>query len=276
MRYLLTLFLIALVSTSEIIDKADEIKEFGEYEDVELQFLFGLIPIIGKIVTAGIGLFAKAKAVIAGTKIFKFVKGAIGVGKRIFSGARTLFQKSRIFRTGQQIFNKGRQIYNRYKGLVQRSRLFKKGSQIYNKYKTILENNKVYQTYKRVKHTYDEGKKVYDNINNYYQKGRKFYDNYIRKDGQKQEQNPQQNWQQKMQQERQRMREKTQAFLRLNQIKNDKNLNSTQRQNMVNAQLDLMISKGIITPAQKQNLANLPPTPMASVRSHGRFGRGRL
>lgn len=80
---------------------------------------------------------------------------------------------------------------------------------------------------------------------------------------------------QKMQQERQRMRERTQAFLRLNQIKNDKTLNNTQRQNMINAQLNLMISKGIITPAQKQNLANLPPTPVASVRSHGSIGRGR-
>jgi hypothetical protein len=257
MRYLLTLFLIALVSTSEIIDKADEIKEFGEYEDVELQFLFGIIPIIGKIVTAGIGLFAKAKAVIAGSRIFRFVRGAIGVGRRIFSGARTLIQKSRIFRTGQQIFNKGRQIYNKYKGIFQRSKLFRRGSQIYNKYKTMLENSKVYQTYKKIKHTYDQGKKIYDNINR-----------FIKNDNQEQEQeqNPQ---------ERQNQIERNNAFARLYQIKNDRNINYTQKQNMLNAHLNYMQSKGFITPAQRQNLAKITPTSANSYRGNGTFGRGR-
>jgi hypothetical protein len=108
MRYILTLFLIALVSSSEIIDKADEIKEFSEYEDVELQFLWGIIPFIGKIVGAAVGLFTKAKAFIAGTKVFKFVKGAITAGSKIFKGAssfiskgRALLEKSKIFKFGK-------------------------------------------------------------------------------------------------------------------------------------------------------------------------------
>ena len=266
MRYLLTLFLITLVSTSEIIDKADEIKEFGEYEDVELQFLFGLIPVIGKIVTAGIGLFTKAKAVIAGSRIFRFVRGAIGVGRRIFGGAHHLLQKSRIFRTGQQIFNKGRQIYNKYRGIVQRSKLFKRGSQIYNKYKTMLENSKVYQTYKEVKHTYDQGKEVYDKINNYYNKGKDFYDRYIRKDNHEKEPN---------QQERQRQEERNSAFTKLYQIKNNRNLNYTQKQNMLNAHLNYMQLRGFITPVQRQNLAKINPTPTRSFGGHGSFGGRR-
>ena len=95
MRYILTLFLIALVASTEIIDKADEIKEFSEYDDVQLQFLFGIIPFIGKAVAAVAGLFAKAKAFIAGTKIFKFVKGAIGVGSKIFKGAKGFIAKGK-------------------------------------------------------------------------------------------------------------------------------------------------------------------------------------
>jgi hypothetical protein len=175
------------VSTSEIIDKADEIKEFGEYEDVELQFfLFGLIPIIGKIITVGAGIFAKAKAFIAGTKIFKFAQGAFRAGRGIFKGAQTLFHKSKIFTTGQRIFNKGRQIYKKFKGVFERSKLFKKGSEVYNKYKTMLEKNKIYQTYKKIKHIYEQGKDVYKEITDYYNKEKGL-------DDREHEQNPQQN-----------------------------------------------------------------------------------
>ena len=39
MRYFLTLLLIALVSTSKIIYKAEEINELAAYDDIELQFL---------------------------------------------------------------------------------------------------------------------------------------------------------------------------------------------------------------------------------------------
>lgn len=102
MRYILTLFLISLVASSEIIDKADEIKEFAEYEDVQLEFLFGLIPIIGKVIGAAVGLFAKAKAFIVGTKVFKFVKGAIGVGSKIFKGAKLLLLKDKLYYKNQK------------------------------------------------------------------------------------------------------------------------------------------------------------------------------
>jgi hypothetical protein len=194
MRYLLTLFLIALVSTSEIIDKADEIKEFGEYEDVELQSLFGLIPIIGKIVAAGFELFAKAKAFIADTRIFEFAKGVIGAGRSIFKGAQTLFHKSKIFTTGKQIFDKGRRIINKFKGMSRVPISFKKDlPNIYKRYKAIPEIIKIYRTYTEIIDTYNKGKEVYKEIKDYYNKVKDFYDIYLKKDNQEQEQNPQQN-----------------------------------------------------------------------------------
>ncbi len=108
MRYFLTLLLIALVSTSEIIDKAQEINELAEYDNVELQFL-GFIPIIGKIVSAVVGIFTKAKAFIAGTKIFKAIKTAAGVvskvvgkGRSIIMKGKALIERSKIFQTGKK------------------------------------------------------------------------------------------------------------------------------------------------------------------------------
>ena len=69
MRYILSLFLIALISSSEIINKADEIKEFSEYENAELKILFRIIPLIDKISIVGIASYAKARAF---TNILKY------------------------------------------------------------------------------------------------------------------------------------------------------------------------------------------------------------
>ena len=191
MRYILTLFLIALVSSSEIIDKADEIKEFAEYEDVQLEFLFGIIPFIGKAIAAAVGLFAKAKAFIVGTKVFKFVKGAIGIGSKIFKGAKAfvakgtaLVQKSKIFQTGKKIFDAGRQIYNKYKGVIQNTKLYKKVVGTIDK----VKQSKIYQTYQKIKDTYNKGKEVYDKVKDYYEKGKDIYNKYFKKDQTQEEQ----------------------------------------------------------------------------------------
>ena len=191
MRYILTLFLIALVSSSEIIDKADEIKEFAEYEDVQLEFLFGIIPFIGKAIAAAVGLFAKAKAFIVGTKVFKFVKGAIGVGKKIFSGAKAFIAKgkalvehSKIFQTGKKIFDAGRKIYDKYKGIVQNSKLYRRVVGTIDK----VKQSKIYQTYQKIKDTYNKGKEVYDKVKDYYEKGKDIYNKYFKKDQTQEEQ----------------------------------------------------------------------------------------
>ena len=50
MRYILSVLLVAIISTSDIIDKEQEINEVGEYYDIKLQFLYSLISNFGKVV----------------------------------------------------------------------------------------------------------------------------------------------------------------------------------------------------------------------------------
>ena len=264
MRYILTLFLISLVASSEIIDKADEIKEFSEYDDVELQIFF-LIPFIAKAISVGIGLIAKAKLIFTGAKIFKFVKGAISVGSKIVKGARgfiskgkALLGKSKFFRTGKQILEKGRQYYNKFKGTIEKSRLYQKGKRlydkgrnIYNKYKNMIENNKYYKAYKKVKDTYDE-------VKDYYDKGKDFYDRYIAKrEQEEQQQTPEQK---RREEEKQKQLEKSRAYTRYHQIRNNNGLTLTQKQSQLNAHLNYMQSKGFISAAQRQQMAKIPTT----------------
>ena len=289
MRYILTLFLIALVSSSEIINKADEIKEFSEYEDVELQFLWGIIPFIGKIVGAAVGLFTKAKAFIAGTKVFKFVKGAIGVGKKIFSGAKAfiakgqaLVTKSKIFQTGKKIFDAGKQIYDKYKGIVQNSKLYKRVVGTIDK----IKQSKIYQTYQKIKDTYNKGKEVYDKVKDYYEQGKDIYNKYFKKEKtpeeqrqeyQRQEQIRTQQYQaqqqrlrqqeqlrqQKLRQQQQQqvnkpananVNEKSLAFQKYSQIRASTMGLSTKKY-VINSHLDYMLRKGFITQTQKQQMS---------------------
>ena len=220
MRYILTLFLIALVASTEIIDKADEIKEFSEYDDVQLQFLFGIIPFIGKAVAAVAGLFAKAKAFIAGTKVFKFVKGAITAG-------------SKIFKFGKNIIDKGRTIYNKYKGIIQNTKIYKKVVGTIDK----VKQSKIYQTYQKIKDTYNKGKDIY---NKYFKK------NNTQEEQQKQQQvNKTTN-----------VQERSQAFQKYAQIRASTIALSTKKY-VINNHLDYMLKKGFITPAQKQQMSNI-------------------
>ena len=319
MRYILTLFLIALVSSSEIIDKADEIKEFAEYEDVQLEFLFGLIPIIGKVIGAAVGLFAKAKAFIAGTKVFHFIKGAVGVGKKIFTGAKAfiakgtaLVQKSKIFQTGKKIFDTGRQIYNKYNTMIKNSKI---GRAVLNTIDKVKQS-KIYHTYQQIKDTYNKGKEVYDKVKGYYEQGKDIYNKYFKKDKTPEEQQQAYQEEQKYrttqyQAQQQRLsslqeklrqarlmqqqqlkkpvtpitpatpvtpatpakpvtpvkpvttvkpvnnQEKTQAFQRYGQLRNDKTMTLATKQVAINNHLDYMFKKGFITQAQKQGMSNI-------------------
>ena len=287
MRYFLTLLLIALVSTSEIIDKAQEINELAEYDNVELQFL-GFIPIIGKIVSAVVGIFTKAKAFIAGTKIFKAIKTAAGVvskvvgkGRSIIMKGKALIERSKIFQTGKKIIQTGKDIYNKYKGLIKNNPIVKRVTDTYTKVKNTIEHSKVYQTYKKIKETYDKGKEFYDNVKNYYEKGKDFYEEYLKpKDSQDQ------NQQQRRPTTRPTARattrstvrattrstarattrstaratsspanqlsEKQQALYKYGQLRANANLNPAQKKNLVNNQVNYMLARGFITPAQKQ------------------------
>ena len=300
MRYILTLFLIALVSSSEIIDKADEIKEFAEYEDVQLEFLFGLIPIIGKVIGAAVGLFAKAKAFIAGTKVFHFIKGAVGVGKKIFTGAKAfiakgqaLFQKSKIFQTGKKIFDAGKQIYDKYKGVVQNSKLYQRVVGTIDK----VKQSKIYQTYQQIKDTYNKGKDIYDKVKGYYEQGKDIYEKYFKKDQTPEEQRQayqeeekyrtqnyqaqQQRLKQLEQQRQQKLREqaqqiqqrlikqkeeirrqtpvqvleKNQALKKYEQLKSSYTMSPSTKKLEINNHLNYMLSRGFITPSQKQQMS---------------------
>ena len=289
MRYILTLFLIALVASSEIIDKADEIKEFAEYEDVQLEFLFGLIPVIGKVIGAAVGLFAKAKAFIAGTKIFKFVKGAITAGKHIFSGAKafiakgkTLIEHSKIFQTGKKIFDAGKQIYNKYSGIIRNSKI---GSRIINTIDKVKQS-KIYQTYQKIRDTYNKGKEVYDKVKGYYEQGKDIYNKYFKKEKtpeeqrqeylkqqqlrtqqyqaqqqrlRQQEQLRQQRLKQQQNQKPVNLQEKNQAFQKYGQIRTSSMTLAT-KQVAINNHLNYMLNKGFITPLQKQQMSNIQPT----------------
>ena len=275
MRYFLTLLLIALVSSSEIIDKAQEINELAEFNDVELQFL-PFIPILGKIVTAAVGLFTKAKAFIAGTKIFHAIKTAAGVatkfigkGKALILKGKSLIEHSKIFQTGKKIFETGKNIYDKYKGMIQNSKIVQRFKNTYDKVKYSVEKSKVYQTYKKVKETYDKGKEVYDKVKDYYEKGKDFYEEYLKpKSSQDQNQSsqssPSSNSTPKIipvrptitntPKPKTPLNEKQEAFAKYSRLRNIPSMGLEQKRNLVNSHVNYMLSKGFITPVQKQSM----------------------
>jgi len=284
MRYILSLFLIVLVSSSEIINIADEIKKFPKYKDNELQNLFGIIiPIIEKISIAGIALCAKARLFINSTKILKYLKGSIGVGSRIIKGGRSiiaiqnLIQKSKIFYSGKQIFEKGREIYNKYSGIIKNPRIYRKNINTINK----VKQSEIYQTYQKLRNTYNKAKDAYDKLKNYYEKSLDLYNNYLKHDKTPEEQHKEYQrieqirtleyeaqqqrlnihekkskakiMQQKLQQE-----QKNQAFKRYGQLRNNNTMTLATKQAEINNLLDYMLNKGFIIPLQKQQMSYIP------------------
>jgi len=187
MRYILILFLITLASSSEIINKANEIKEYGEYEDVELQLNLnlGIIPFIGKVYAAGIALCASARAFIRGNNIFKYIKVAIGDASKMIrkpspfiSKGRALLQKSRFFITAKKIFDNGRTIYNKYNGITIDTNFDKKALGTIDK---VIENE-IFQTHQKMGDAYNKAKDTYDKIKNYYKQYLDFIKRYFERD----------------------------------------------------------------------------------------------
>jgi len=174
MRYTLTLFLIVFVLSSEIINKADEIKEFAEYEDIELQFLFRTIsffPLFKKIAIEGIELCNNAMAFILSTDLFKYVKNVViasrishSTGNSYYSKGKALLAKLQIFKNGNKIFEKGLEIYNKYSGLFKNSKIDKNVINIIDK----VNQSEIYHTYKKMNDTYNKAKDTYDKIKDYY------------------------------------------------------------------------------------------------------------
>ena len=275
MRYILTLFLITIVSSSEIINKSDEIKEFGEYEDVELQLNLGIIPYIGKLYVAGNALCASARAFIVGSKVFKHVKGAIGTVAKVIKKSnpfivkgRVLIEKSRIFTTAKKIFDKGIAIYNKYNGITRDTKFDKKALGTIDK---VIENE-IYQTYQEMRDTYNKAKDTYDKIKNYYEQYQDIYNRYfkrgkapeerrieyqqeeIKRKNAYQVQQQRLNTKEKKRQER-LIQQKIQAFQSYVKVKNNNTMTLTTKIVEINNILNYMLNKGFITPIQKHQMS---------------------
>ena len=275
MRYILTLFLITIVSSSEIINKSDEIKEFGEYEDVELQLNLGIIPYIGKLYAAGIALCASARAFIVGFKVFKYVKNNLGTGAKVFKKSNSFMAKgkaligmSRIFTTAKKIFDKGIAIYNKYNGITRDTKFDKKALGTIDK---VIENE-IYQTYQEMRDTYNKAKDTYDKIKNYYEQYQDFYNRYfkgnknpeqqryeykqeeIKRKNAYQAQQQRLNTKEKKRQER-LIQQKIQAFQSYVKVKNNNTMTLTTKIVEINKILNYMLNKGFITPTQKHQMS---------------------
>ena len=277
MRYILSLFLIALISSSEIINKADEIKEFAQHENVDLKILFRIISLINKISFAGIALCIKARAFINKTKILKYIKGNIGAGSKIFKGERNLLlQKSKIFFVTKKIFNKGLIIYNKYSEIIKNPRINRENINAIDK----VEQNKIYQTYQKIRDTFNEAKETYDKLKNYYEKTQDIYNKNFKqvktpeeqhKEYQRLEQIRTQEYQAQQQilnisekkrqarlmQQKLQQEQKNQAFKRYEQLKNNITMTLATKQTEINNLLDYMLNKGFIDPFQKQQMSNI-------------------
>jgi hypothetical protein len=278
MKYILILFLIALVSSSEIIHKFDEIKEFSEYEEAELQLIFGIIPYIEKIATAGIALCASARNFLIGTKIIKFIKNLIRVPKiykginRLMTKKITLIENLRIFTFGKKIFDKGRAFYNKYKEMIRSPRLDLRTLRVIDK----VNISKINQTYQKMKDTYNKAKNIYEKIKDFYKYFQDFYNRYYKKDKTPEEQRQEYQEQEKYriqayQAQQQRLKllekkrqerliqQKSQAFQHYVQLRNNNTMTLDTKKVEINNHLNYMLNKGFITPAQKEQMSYIQP-----------------
>ena len=282
MKYILTLFLITLISSSDIINKANEIKEFSEYEDAELQFNLEIIPYIGAVYSSGKALFASAKAFIIGTKIFKLVKYGneeiskfCKEGKDFISKGRDLLQKAKIFQLGRKTFYDGINIYNRYIGITRNPKLYKRIIATCDKVKL----QKIYQIYKKMRDTYNKAKDIYDKIKNYYKQYLDIYNRYLKKDKTPEEQRQEyleleKNSIKKYQAQQQRLKlieeklrqiqikrqeiliqQKLESFQHYIQLRNNNTMTLDSKQIEINNYLNYMLNNGFITPTQKQEMS---------------------
>ena len=245
MRYILTLFLIVLASSSQIINKDDEIKEFAEYEDVELQLWNTIISIIKKACPATISLCHTAKVKYFSTKkkISEILKG-----RKYFKNIQDTFRY--ITRNLKVCKNSS---------LINNSTIDKKTNTIDKKTNTIdkVKLSIIYKNYQKIKATYNKCKIIYEEANKNYTNiglisGRQ-------QEYQKQEQNRTQEFQDQQQKLQLQRLKRTKAFQRYGELRNNNTMNLSENQVEINNHLNYMLNNGFITPVQKQQMSNIIP-----------------
>lgn len=245
MRYILSLLLLAIISTYDIFDKEQEINEVGEYNDIKLQFLFGYIAFIRKVSNATLEHLNKVKTFIRETEIFelietaeKFITNETDKDRQIIMKGKLLIKEFKNFKNSTIIINKAKRLYNRYYKGIQ---LFvkRKPYRLFNE----LERREIYKLYIELKDTYYKFKYFYGNITSYYEETKEFYGKTIPKHI--------------LQSRRQnKLKEKLKAFGEYNQLKKSK-MNYDQKKEKIESLLNYMFEKGFITQSQKQRMSEI-------------------
>ena len=185
MRYILSLLLLAIISTSDIIDKEQEINEVGEYNDIKLQFL-SFIPFVTKVANATLEHLNKAKAFIRETEIFelietaeKFITNETDKDRQIIMKGKLLIKEFKNFKNSTKIINEAKRFCNKYKRYYNGVQLFvkRKPNSLFNE----LKRREFYKLYIELKDTYYKFKYFYGNITSYYEETKEFYDKKIPK-----------------------------------------------------------------------------------------------
>ena len=149
MRYILSLLLVAIISTSDIIDKEQEINEVGEYYDIKLQFFYQIIPFIGKVVNISGEYLNKTMDFIRETEILELIK----IAENFITNAT---DKDR------QIIMKGKLLSKEFKNLENSTKIINAANKLYNKYKNYQKPNRIIRTpYYPSSHYRSEKEKFY-------------------------------------------------------------------------------------------------------------------
>ena len=249
MRYILSLLLVAIISTSDIIDKEQEINEVGEYYDIKLQFLYSLISNFGKVVNISGEYLNKTKDFIRETEIFELIKiaenfitNATDKDRQIIIKGKLLSKEFKNLENSTKIINAANKLYNKYINYLKPNRIIRTPYYPSSHYRS--EKEKFYKIYLKVRDTFYRIKFYYGNITSYYEETKEFYDKKIPKNIL---QNQRQN----------KLKEKMKAFNKYNQLKKG-NMNYEQKKDKIESLLNYMLEKGFITPSQKQSMSEIP------------------
>ena len=243
MRYILSLLLLAIISTSDIIDIEQEINEGGEYNDIKLQFLFVLIPFITKVEHLN-----KVKAFIRETEIFelietaeKFITNETDKDRQIIMKGKLLIKEFKNYKNSTIIINKAKRLYNKYKSYYNgiQSYVKRKPYPLFNELKRRI----FYKLYIKLKDTYNKFKYFYGNITSYYEETKEFYDKKIPKHI--------------LHSRRQnKLKEELKAFGEYNQFRKSK-MNYDLKEEKIESLLNYIFEKGFITKSQKQIMSEI-------------------
>ena len=249
MRYILSLLLVAIISTSDIIDKEQEINEVGEYYDIKLQFFYQIIPFIGKVVNISGEYLNKTMDFIRETEILELIKiaenfitNSTDKDRQIIMKGKLLSKEFKNLENSTKIINAANKLYNKYKNILTPNRIIYQP--VYPFVRPHYKNTKFYKIFLKVRDTFYRIKFYYGNITSYYEETKEFYDKKIPKNIL---QNQRQN----------KLKEKMKAFNKYNQLKKG-NMNYEQKKDKIESLLNYMLEKGFITPSQKQSMSEIP------------------